>query len=91
MRKIYEAAVLFIGTLGWWGFVYPELCLDEQAYEEEVCEDVDGQEFDDLESVEEEDEETDLSCLQLGGIRIKSRLAEYVYHRKENAAENKLM
>ena len=44
-----------------------------------------------MESVEEEDEETDLSCLQLGGIRIKSRLAEYVYHRKENAAENKLM
>ena len=43
MRKIYEAALLFLGTLGWWGFVYPELCLDGEVYEEEACEEVVGE------------------------------------------------
>lgn len=36
MRKIYETAVILIGTLSWWGFVYPELCLTEDAYEQEA-------------------------------------------------------
>lgn len=36
MRKIYETAVILIGTLCWWGFVYPELCLTEDAYEQEA-------------------------------------------------------
>lgn len=36
MRKIYETAVILIGTLSWWGFVYPELCLTEEAYEQEA-------------------------------------------------------
>ncbi len=31
MRKIYETAVILIGTLGWWGFVYPELCFTEDV------------------------------------------------------------
>lgn len=31
MRKIYETAVILIGTLGWWGFVYPELCFTEET------------------------------------------------------------
>lgn len=39
MRKIYEAAFILIAAIGWWGFVYPEMCLTEdvyeQAYEEE--------------------------------------------------------
>ena len=34
MRKLYETAVILFGTLGWWGFVYPELCLTEDVYEE---------------------------------------------------------
>lgn len=36
IKKVYEAALLFVGTLGWWGFVYPELCPDGQVYEEEA-------------------------------------------------------
>ena len=36
MRKICEAVFLFVGTLGWWGFVYPDLCPGVEAYEEET-------------------------------------------------------
>lgn len=36
MRKVYEAALILLGTLGWWGFVYPELCLTGEAYEEQA-------------------------------------------------------
>lgn len=36
MRKIYETAVILIGTLGWWGFVYPELCITEDVCEQEA-------------------------------------------------------
>lgn len=34
MRRLFEAAVILTGTLGWWGFVYPELCLTREAYAE---------------------------------------------------------
>ncbi len=78
MRKIYEAAVLFLGTLGWWGFVYPELCLDGEAYEEEVSESG----FSGEEAFAEQG-------WLLGEIRIKSRLAEYVCQIKENEIEEK--
>lgn len=37
MRKICEAVFLFVGTLGWWGFVYPDLCPGVEACEEETC------------------------------------------------------
>lgn len=80
MRKIYEAALLFLGTLGWWGFVYPELCLDGEVYEEEACEEVVGE-------IGQE-----ASCeagWQIGEIRIKSRLVEYVCQIKENEIEEK--
>ena len=29
MRRVLETAVILLGTLSWWGFVYPELCLLE--------------------------------------------------------------
>ena len=39
MKKRLETAVLLMGTLGFWGFVYPEFCLTEENYRtEEVCE-----------------------------------------------------
>lgn len=46
MRRFYETAIIFIGTLGWWGFVYPDLsavtetCVqetDEDGYMDEAC------------------------------------------------------
>ena len=37
IRRVLETTAVIIGTLGWWGFVYPELCLLETSYEEEMC------------------------------------------------------
>ncbi len=37
MKKICEALVIMIGTLGWWGFVYPDLCLTDDVYEQEYA------------------------------------------------------
>ena len=33
MKRILETAVLIMGTLGFWGFVYPELCVTGDAIE----------------------------------------------------------
>lgn len=33
MRKLWETAVILMGTIGFWGFVYPELTMPEEAYE----------------------------------------------------------
>ena len=89
MRKIYETAVILIGTLGWWGFVYPELCLTQDAYEQEA----------EIERTEAEDTGTGIEAdceqeaaktdsfwdegFKIGGLCIKSRAAEYVYQVKE--------
>lgn len=27
MKQTLRSAILIIGTLGWWGFVYPEFCM----------------------------------------------------------------
>lgn len=46
MRKLCETVIIFIGTLGWWGFVYPELsavtetCVqetEENGYIDGIC------------------------------------------------------
>lgn len=121
MRKIYEAAVLLVGTIAWWGFVYPDMCLTEDAYiaheeewEQELSceperETASGQKPGEAEEQKQQDarsrndfrssictevEETwnaqipkedrmtwgtDAPEWKVGGIRIKSRLAEYVY------------
>lgn len=105
MRRICEAALLFVGTLGWWGFVYPDLCPVEEVYEEETYEQDDEQEAHEREVHRQkaggkreakevfEDRESPWnfreSGWQLGEIRIKSRLAEYVCQIRENAAEEK--
>lgn len=34
MKKLMETAVILLGTVGWWGFVYPELCLTQDVYEQ---------------------------------------------------------
>lgn len=79
MRKIFEAAVIVIGTLGWWGFVYPELCLTEDAYEQEA--DVPES------SVQKASEKYE--GFQLGEIRIKSRAIEYVYQVNDKELKEK--
>lgn len=58
IKKLYEAALLFVGTLGWWGFVYPELCPDGEVYREEVLQEETSQE-------ERAQEETDKNVPEL--------------------------
>ena len=101
MRRICEAAFLFVGTLGWWGFVYPELCPGGEVYEEEAYEgeapekgihEQEAAQGRDVRAVFEGCEKPwnfRESGWQLGEIRIKSRLAEYVCQIRENAAEEK--
>jgi len=101
MRKIYEAAVLFLGTLGWWGFVYPELCLDGEVYEETVREQDPSEEPSGETGAPRAEEgragaaafketaDSRETGWQLGEIRIKSRLVEYVCQIKENAIKEK--
>lgn len=65
MRRLIETAVIFAGTLGWWGFVYPELCLTEETYAGTGI------------ITEQEEREADDS-FSGEKIRIKSRLLEYI-------------
>lgn len=60
MRKVFEAAVILMGTLGWWGFVYPELCLTEDVYAREA------------------------QAGQMENVRIKSRIAEYLFEESKD-------
>lgn len=81
MRKIYETAVILIGTLGWWGFVYPELCLTQDAYEQEP----ETEKTEENGDIQESDQAAGLweEGIKIGNLRIKSRAAEYVYQVKE--------
>lgn len=111
MRKLFETAVILLGTIGWWGFMYPELCLTEDVYEQAY--EGNGTEGNiENKTLESENEVPGKSesripeghgeeagpsggvweCAwtdgyqpgwQMGKIRIKSRLAEYVYQVKE--------
>lgn len=85
MKRILETAMLLMGTLGFWGFVYPEFSLTEENYRTE-------------ESCETEDIDMTAEVCTAGGqyriivkedgmnvfsagekICIKSRALEYVY------------
>lgn len=77
MRHILEMAVIFMGTLGFFGFVYPELCITDTVYEtageeeEAACRDV----YDFLDGE--------------GEIRIKFKAVEYLYQIKEKTDSKK--
>lgn len=93
MRKIYETAIILIGTLSWWGFVYPELCLTEDAYEQEAGADAEGvpcgrqmtRKEEKAAPGEQQSEEGSFweTGFQVGELCIKSRAAEYVYQVSE--------
>lgn len=36
MRKFLEAAVIFVITFGWWGFIYPELSMVTESCTQEA-------------------------------------------------------
>ncbi|MBD5548988.1 MAG: hypothetical protein HDQ97_16650 [Lachnospiraceae bacterium] len=95
MRKLYETALILIGTIGWWGFVYPDMCLTEDVYEQECEEDqteIDASELMNPEqmpvrremSSADAAEDTGLvqSGWKIGDIRIKSRIVEYLYQER---------
>ena len=73
MRRVFESAVILIGTLGWWGFVYPELCLTWETCQEQEAPD-DGISLEDF---------TEAFAGRSGRICIKSRIIEYLYEEKE--------
>ena len=106
MKQIIETMVILLGTLGWWGFVYPELSLLEVPYKE-------SEEFYDSffffdEKNEGEGKEGGPSDQKESGIvielpraagckgqgtdevRIKSEIAEYVYQIRNRKAEKEM-
>ena len=81
MRKLVETGIIMISTLGWWGFVYPELCLPSKAetqneeyilYEIEMPSGLLGKEFSDTKT------ET---------IQIKSLIGGYICQVKDIGKE----
>lgn len=90
IRRVMETAVIVFGTLGWWGFVYPELCLLESSYEEEyVSEDEEVQSWKDgvmitLPGAGNKDDG------RVREIRIKSKIAEYVCQVRNREAEKEV-
>ncbi len=88
MKKIYETAVILIGTLGWWGFVYPELSAVTEVCEQEIG--TEDEEEDEMLSFSEKvTESLGNRGIKSGDIRIKSRLLEYVYREKEKEESEK--
>lgn len=107
MKRFYETALLLIGTLGWWGFVYPELsavtetCVQEDMQEnmwdepgEEIQEE--GTQVQKLGTAQEIRSFAEKLIKELGAdgipsgdVRIKSRIAEYLYQEKEKGTTEK--
>lgn len=113
MRKVLESAVILLGTMGWWGFVYPELCLLDVSYEYEEASDF--EEADDMgsggtedmyagaRSEEDKAEPSDKFEVVVNvpaweaadtaterKVRIKSKMAEYVYQVRSRQAEKEI-
>lgn len=97
IRRVLETTAVIIGTLGWWGFVYPELCLLETSYEEEIQEDEEEPEDQQTKRVsfknkEKEDFKVIITlpesdCGAEKEVHIKSKIAEYVYQIRSREAE----
>lgn len=76
MKRVFETAVILLGTIGWWGFVYPELYLTEEICQEEVLDTLDtGIMVEDFSG-----------CC--GKVCIKSKVIEYLYQEKEKGFES---
>ncbi len=114
MRKIYEAAVILVGTFGWWGFIYPELSMMTENYAQETEAEQQDAEAETRETeadagIKNADKSTSQTMqpemkksrkekadllagigeelgnkgIVSGNLCIKSRIAEYLYQRKE--------
>lgn len=78
MRKFLEAAVIFVATFGWWGFIYPELSMVTESAAQEA--EITDEEVDSLIKI---GEKLGSTGIVRGNLRIKSRIAEYLYQGKE--------
>ena len=100
MRKFLEAVFIVVVTLGWWGFIYPELSMvTESSVQETEAETQEAEAKMQDESAQTPGEkpfrgEEAASSVKIGeklgsagvvsgNLRIKSRLAEYLYQGKE--------
>ena len=79
MKRILETAVLIMGTLGFWGFVYPELCVTGDAIEADWEDDREAREEDVYDFLNGE-----------GKICIKFGTMEYLYQVKEKTDGKKV-
>lgn len=79
MKRILETAVLLMGTLGFWGFIYPELCVAGGAIETEREDDREVLEEDVYDFLNGE-----------GKICIKFKTMEYLYQVKEKTDGKKV-
>ncbi len=74
MKKILETGMMIAAAYGFFGFIYPELCLIE-----DTCKVVVEKEKDDIAgAVEKGDLLREISNVPPEKIRIKSRLLEYL-------------
>ena len=89
MKKVLETAMILMGTLGFWGFVYPEFCLTEETYKVETVdeyESADGGEF--AAGYEDADGyETSEDGTKKNQIVVKSKLLEYLFSIKETCED----
>ena len=79
MKRILEMALLLTGTLGFWGFVYPELCMAGDVFAAEETEEGEFREEDVYDFLNGE-----------GKICIKFRTMEYLYQVKEKTDGKKV-
>ncbi len=77
MKRFLGTVMLFTMTLGWWGFVYPELCLTPEECQEQAM--ISSDECQRRQMSAPQENERDET------IRIKSRLYEYICEHKEAA------
>lgn len=107
MRRFLEAVFIVVVTLGWWGFIYPELSMvTESSVQETEAEAQEAEAKTQEAEAKMQDEsaqtpgeksfrgEEAASSVKIGeklgsagvvsgNLRIKSRLAEYLYQGKE--------
>lgn len=93
MRRFLEAAVIFVVTFGWWGFIYPELSMVTESSVQEMeagMQDEETQTPDEKQLRGEESvspvkigEKLGSTGVVSGNLRIKSHIAEYLYQGKE--------
>ncbi len=74
MRKILETGIMIAAAYGFFGFVYPELCLIEDTCKIVIEQGTDGPDRD----IGNVDLLREISSVPPEKIRIKSRLLEYL-------------